>query len=520
MELVNFLGLQLTIDEQDNNLFSITQHLSTMNQQLTMIKHTIDQHAVFATIDLNGRLTDANTRLVDISGYNKQELLSPDYQLFNKTFPPYQATDEIMNILNQNQIWHGEIGNRNKNGDTFILSATIMLNPIPKQKQYFFIGTDITSHYSRQQQLQLLTTALDSTADGVLIANKAGQVEWINPAYSKITGYSNQDIIGQHTRMFKSDKNHTQIYKNLWDTILAGKVWKGEIWNRHRSGHIYLTEQCITPMFNIHKQPQYFISILRDITDKHHLQQRLEQAHRMDSISTMTGGIAHNFNNKLAVIMGFTELAQEKCQQLNDAELSGYLQEIYQSGTKISKTINQLLSFSREKDTEHRPVQLLPEVLETIKILPEMLPSSIEITSDLENNLAAVFCDPAEIRQMILALASNARDAMNGMGILHIKLHQTNIKKTGCHACHADFAGNYIQLQVSDTGCGISPDKVDQVFLPFFTTKCMATHSGMGLSLLHGIMHKLNGHIMVNQNVPQGTIFQLYFPRGEMGALN
>ncbi|MDH5572016.1 MAG: PAS domain-containing protein [Gammaproteobacteria bacterium] len=487
-----------------------------ISQQVDIMKYLIDKHAVIGVFDQACQFSDVNQKLTDISGFNLDTLLCAPCPAFD-TEPSASTTlslKQVIEDLKSQALWHGQIQGKTADNQPFWLSATVTasIGNICKADEYIIIASDITETIRHEHFIQLQSSALEAIADGVVISDAKGHIQWINPAFSRTTGYAPSEVLGKYTNILKSGKQDASYYKDLWNTIVRGKVWHGELWNRKKDGSLYLEDQSITPVKDEQGNISHFIAVKRDITDQYDLRYKLMYAQKMEAMTQLTGGISHNFNNKLATIMGYTELAIEAIAKYKDNELDDYLNEIITAGRSAHKLVEQMLSFSCEDFTEIQPLDILPVIKETLKILDSTLPSSITVSTAFTDNLPQIKSDPAHIHQMIMTLCINARDAMENNGELHIGVSHTQITDGTCHSCHDSFDGDYVELTVKDSGHGISTKNLENIFLPFFTTREMANGTGMGLSVLHGILHEQNGHIIVESTLNKGTTFHLLFP--------
>ncbi len=266
-------------------------------------------------------------------------------------------------------------------------------------------------------------------------------------------------------------------------------------------------------------QPARLVGIVTDVTDLRHfqdektqLQHQLYQAQKMETIGKLTGGIAHDFNNMLASIIGYTNLVLDRGRDQLDDKLKDYLSEVSRAGRQAQNLVGNMLSFGRVESTENVPASLSFLVNDTIKLLKPSLPSSIELEVDTADKLPSVETNPVKLTQLLMNLCINAKDAMNGMGRLGIKTCQTEITGQNCSACRKAVIGSFVELEVTDTGDGISNKLLPHIFDPFFTTKEVDRGSGMGLSMVHKIMHEIGGHILVQSTLGVGTRFRLFFP--------
>ncbi|MFW2374391.1 MAG: ATP-binding protein [Gammaproteobacteria bacterium] len=269
------------------------------------------------------------------------------------------------------------------------------------------------------------------------------------------------------------------------------------------------------------------IGTCRDITDrrtaeyeKERLQRELQQAHKMEAIGQLTGGIAHDFNNMLGVIMGYTEMALDHYGHEVPEKMRTYLETAMKASEQARDLVGQMLIFSRTNNGDALPLQLAPLVKENIKILHSILPSSIKIELDCEHDLPNILIDPAQLQQMMMNLCVNARDAMDGIGTLSVKLGWRRNINDECCICHKIVKDDWIELSVSDTGVGMTAEVLAHLFEPFYTTKEIGKGTGMGLSVLQGIVNGHNAHILIETEPGKGTSFCLLFPPSANNATN
>lgn len=226
----------------------------------------------------------------------------------------------------------------------------------------------------------------------------------------------------------------------------------------------------------------------------------------------MTGGIAHDFNNMLASIQGYTELAKEVLLSDDHTKLPEYLDEVLESNERASNLVAQMLAYSRGNHKKLKRQSLQDILNNTLSMLKSIMPSSIIFHTVIEDDLPDVLADAVQLQQVIINLCTNARDIMQRKGQISICLNYVTLPATVCHSCHESFDGNYVELSITDTGGGINPDVLGRIFDPFFTTKEIGKGSGMGLSMVHGIVHNHKGHIVVESRHGEGTTFRLSFP--------
>ncbi len=358
---------------------------------------------------------------------------------------------------------------------------------------------------------ELLMTALAATTDGIVITDREGNIEWINSAYEKLTGYKLDEIKGENHRFLSSGKQGAAFYKSLWETILSGNTWRGELWNKNRQGKIYFEEQSITPVKNAKGEVTHFVAIKRNVTEQHHLQKQVNIARRIDAVSQLTAGVAHNFNNKLASILGFADLALEDVKQYNNSDLEDSLSEIIIAGKKARDLVRQMMAFSVTEPSKPKNIDIALVIQDVAKFMMSTLPASISVQVDMPDELF-VNIDPVRLHQMLMNLTLNASEAMQGQGNLLIQVRTQSLNNGHCSSCHAVLSGEFIAISVRDNGHGIKPEDMENIFIPFYSTRLEKGNVGMGLPALHGVLHDMQGHLIVDSKVGQYTEVTLFIP--------
>ncbi len=261
------------------------------------------------------------------------------------------------------------------------------------------------------------------------------------------------------------------------------------------------------------------IGISRDVTElklsqqsNSRLQNQLYQARKMHTLGQLTGGFAHDFNNLLASIIGYTGLVLDKGRDILDTRFKNYLSEVYRAGQLGQKLVSQMLSFGRNGSTEMVPAMIGLLVKDAVQLVKPALSSSIELDVHIEEQIPSVETNAFKLSQILMNLCINGKDAMEGVGKLEIYLGSDHFENTSCFCCHAPVAGHFVQIRISDSGCGIAKEMLPHIFDPFFTTKQSGRGTGVGLSMVNSLMHEHNGHLLVKSTPNQGTTFTLLFP--------
>ncbi|MFH1931093.1 MAG: PAS domain S-box protein, partial [Pseudomonadota bacterium] len=479
-------------------------------------------------VDKYGRYTFASGKVKKILGYEPEELigktpfeLMPEYS--GKRIGAY-----LKKVASEkNPIVDLEHWTLTKEGDRIYLltNGVPILNEKGELYGYRGIDKDITERKQAEEERIRLSTAIEQSAESVVITDREGTIKYVNPAFESVTGYSRQEAIGQNPRIIKSNKHGKEFYAALWDTIISGKVWRGRLTNKKKDGTLYEEEATISPVNNTSGEIINFVAVKRDVTEEIKLEGKLRQAQKMEAIGTLAGGIAHDFNNILSAIIGYTELTEyEMPEGFNKAK--GNLREVLKAGRRAKDLVKQILAFSRQGDQERKPLQISHIVKEALKLLRASLPTTIEFRLNIEPEIGIIEADPTQIHQVLMNLCTNAAHAMNEKGgILELSLQNVTIFEDGFASGEPEKSktrnlkseillppGPYVTLTVSDTGHGMSAGVVERIFDPYFTTKEKGEGTGLGLAVVHGIVKSYGGAITVYSEVGKGSTFKAHFP--------
>ncbi len=368
---------------------------------------------------------------------------------------------------------------------------------------------DITETKRIQEERNLLTVAIEQAAESVFITDRNGTIQYVNPSFEHLTGYRRKDAIGRNPRILKSGKQDALFYKQMWDTLTRGDAWHGRFINKKKDGSFYEADATISPVLDKSGKITNYVYITRDITHEIELEKRLVQSHKMESIGTLAGGIAHNFNNILGIIIPNAELAIDDVPEGSPAKEC--LNEIRSASLRAKDMVQQILNFARKSLTGRKPVQISPIIKDSLKLLRASIPSTIEIRRDISCEFETVFADPTQISQVLMNLCTNAAQAMGEQtGVLKVILK--NVEFENQDSGLDVKPGRYVALTVSDTGHGIKPEIIDRIYEPYFTTKEVDKGTGMGLSVVHGIVKSYDGIITVNSEPGKGTVFEVLLP--------
>ena len=368
-----------------------------------------------------------------------------------------------------------------------------------------------SGHRAAEDSLRKLSRAVEQSADLVIITAVDGTIEYVNPAFELLTGYQKEEVIGKNPSILRSGAQPPSLYKELWDTILAGKVFRGVLINKKKNGQTYQAEKTITPVRDAAGKITHFICNDRDITERKRLEAQLLQATKMDAIGQLAGGVAHDFNNLLMIISSYAELGTDLLPPGHALRYN--LDQIMGAAQRAADLTRQLLAFSRKQPQSLQILDLNNVVRELGRMLPRLIGEDIELKIVHGAELGKIRADQVQIEQIIMNLAANARDAMPQGGKLVIETSNVALDEDYVQRRPIVPRGDYVLLTIADTGAGIPAEHLSHIFEPFFTTKSKDKGTGLGLATVYGIVKQSGGFIWVYSEKGMGTTFRIYLPQ-------
>jgi two-component system, cell cycle sensor histidine kinase and response regulator CckA len=371
--------------------------------------------------------------------------------------------------------------------------------------------TDITGRKQAEATRIRLTMAIEQSAEAVMVTDAQGAIEYVNPAFERTTGYTRAEVLGQNLLFLKSGAPDEAYYRTLWETISGGKTWRGRLLNRKKGGETFTEDASISPVRDEAGRITSYVAVKRDISHDLALEAQLLQSQRIESIGRLTGGIAHDFNNLISVMLSYSGFALEGL--LDGDPRRDDILEVKIAAERAAALTRQLLAFSRNQVLQ--PVLLsLNKVAERVeKMLRRVLGEDIDLLQRLAPDLGLTRADPGQIEQVLLNLVVNARDAMPAGGNLTIETGNVHVGEEYAASHVAVQPGPYVQLTVTDSGCGMDLQTQTRIFEPFFTTKEPGKGTGLGLSTVYGIVRQSGGTIWVYSEPGRGTTFKILLPR-------
>jgi two-component system cell cycle sensor histidine kinase/response regulator CckA len=458
-------------------------------------------------INKNGRIVYANRAAEQLSGYRQSEIMKLSFEnLFDLT---KQQLALIAQCLAGKSPASFETTIRAKEGASFpVQLKAASLNPDAAEPGLAVFAIDISGLKHIIEEQARLVTAVEHAAESIIVTDSQGIIEYVNPAFEKITGYSRNEVIGRHIEIMDSGQQSKTFFSSILDTLQRGKVWQGRTVNKRSDHSLYETEATVSPIKNKAGEITNYVSLQRDVSHEVRLEMQLRQAQKMEAIGTLAGGIAHDFNNLLMGIQGNISLS---LLDLNtDSSLAKNLKKIeqyVQNGVDLTK---QLLGFARGGKYE---ISLLNinQLLKEHNLMFGRTNKEIVFENESNPDLWSVEADRGQIEQVLMNVYLNAIQAMPGGGTLTTRTENVIVDQDQ-YSPYFVKAGRYIRITIEDTGVGIDEKIQQRIFDPFFTTKEMGRGTGLGLASVYGIVKNHEGFINVYSKKGQGARFEINLP--------
>lgn len=470
------------------------------------------------TVDTDGNLNYVSPAVEGIRGYSVREVMGQrlDEQMSLDSVTTVRAL--LKDAIDQPRLFSAEhthnleLELRHVDGN-FIVAETgfiALRDEAGATTGLLAVSRDISERKRSEEARSRLAAAVEHAAESIMITSPDGTIQYVNPAFERLSGYSRAEALGKTPRILRSGRMDDAFYQNLWTTLTGGQVWQGRFINKTKSGQLLEQEATISSIRDDRDNIINYVSVARDVTHEVELEAQLRHAQKMEAIGTLAGGIAHDFNNMLSPILGYAELAMSEAE--HGSELWYSLNEIFNAGKRASGLVKQILAFSRRSEQERKLIQLENIVNECLQLLRGSLPSTINIRTDFQDR-PAVIADPTQMHQVVMNLGTNAYHAMReDGGILTVRLQAMQVTANSPFVSADLPPGSYARLTVADTGQGMSEETLERIFEPYFTTKKIGEGTGLGLATVHGIVKGHKGHILVESTPGNGTEFSVFIP--------
>ena len=474
----------------------------------------------------DGVITRANPAAEELLGYGPGGLAGVHFA--DLSHPDDLASDlAAFERVVRGQTRSYSMQKRYRRADGAVVWGELTVAVATEERDLFFgIIKDITPQKQEEEarrdqdlERQRLLTAIEQSDESVLITDVHARIEYVNGAFERTTGYTAAEVRGRNPRLLQSGEHDAEFYRAMWRTLAAGESWSGRMINRRKDGRRFVELATISPVRDAAGDIRNYVSVKRDITSELEREEQMRQSQKMEALGKLAGGIAHDFNNVLYALMGNTELALGKVPA--EDEVAGHLRASLAACQRASDLVRQILAFSRRHERRRAlqdPVAMTRDVL---ALLQPTLPATVVVEAVLAPDCPPVKIDRTEWHQIVMNLATNAVQALpEAKGRLEIRLEPRERAVGGADGGAGEGAGEgaggpvdrTVCLTVRDSGRGMTPDVAARCCEPYFTTKPAGVGTGMGLSIVHGIVSSLGGRLDVRSQPEVGTTVQVDLP--------
>jgi len=485
-----------------------------LTQAMTQYRNLFEQSNDGIYLLYENKFERINPKFQDLFGYSLQECNAPDFHFMNlvaeeskpiikERMRKFSAGDHVDPVYEFTAI--------SKDGKRIKCEASVSRFRYKSGFATQGIIRDIGARKRAEEELRKLLQAVEQSPAAVVITDLKGRIEYVNPRFVSITGYSFEDVKEKLPHILQPDVSDETRIAEIWDTIAEGDVWEGEYQNVRKNGEFYWEDVAISPIFSDQGLITHYLYIGEDITDKKELEEQFRQSQKMEAVGQLAGGVAHDFNNLLTIINGYSEMLLATLDS-SSPHYNG-INQIKQAGLRAESLTRQLLAFSRKQILQPKVLDINDLIYNMEKMLGRLIGEDIDLATIYDSSLRRVKVDPGQFEQVVLNLAINARDAMPLGGTLTIETHNELFDSQHPLLRKGGKAGWYVSLLVTDTGEGMDKETIERIFEPFYTTKGNGT--GLGLSTVYGIIKQSGGLTAVDSRPGCGATFKIYFPAVE-----
>jgi PAS domain S-box-containing protein len=497
---VLFLSIFILIGLISSSAF-ISRKLAITDTNLKDITAALDESSIVAITDPKGKITFVNDKFVEISKYQREELLGMDHRILNSGYHPQSYFQQLWKTISSGRVWKGEIRNKAKDGSFYWVDTTIVpfLGKNGKPYQYVAIRHDITNRKLTEVKLQDslkevsdINFALDQSSI-VAFTDEKGKITKVNDKFCEISKYSREELIGEDHRILNSGFHSKAFFKELWSTIGNGQVWKGEIRNKAKDGSYYWVDTTIIPFMHENGKPYQYLAIRNDITERKKTEETLHRQDKLAAVGQLAAGVAHEIRNPLTSMKGYGEFLLE---DETDPQRREFIEIILDEIGRVNTIVEDFMVLAKPKAValeEKNIVTIIKNVLSLLEF--EARKKQVNMSFEANEDIIQIECDEDRLKQVFLNFVKNGIEAMPNGGELTVKVSVEN---------------NQVQISIQDTGVGIPQDKLKKIGEPFYTTK--KEGNGLGLMVSFKIIESHQGKVYIESEQNKGTTFNIFLP--------
>lgn len=372
------------------------------------------------------------------------------------------------------------------------------------------LNQEIEEHKQTEEKLFKLSQSIEESPVAFVLMDVNGNLEYVNPQFFRISGYAPRNMIGLNVKSLQPTGSQTDDFQEAWESVGADNIWRGEMQIKKQDGECFWAYLTLLPLKNPEGHVNSMMMIMEDTSEKRQLEAQLIQSQKLEGIGQLAGGVAHDFNNILTAIIGYAQLVYLNMQ--SDDTNRGHIKHILDYSEKAATITKSLLAFSRKQTTNLSCFNVNDLISDFQKLLLRLMPENIEIQTQFTSQKLSVLVDQVQLEQVIMNLATNARDAMPDGGLIIIATNMTEIDQEFIKSNGYGRTGSYAQITMADMGRGMNRQTLDKIFEPFFTTKEPGKGTGLGMTIVYNIVSRHNGFITVESEPGKGTRVRILLP--------
>jgi PAS domain S-box-containing protein len=517
-------SVKLDIDTNIHELKRLAEdlqrmHSSLVSKQQEILDRELRLEAIvdhagegIVTIDESGTIESFNIAAERIFGYASEEvvghnvsiLMPPPHNKMHDNYVSEHLASGVSKVIGIGRRLEG----LRKDGTTIPINLTVSKVQMGEDISFTGIIHDLSREERQDAELQQLSRAVEQSPVSILITSTAGKIEYVNPSFCEMTGYTVDEVIGRNPRFLNSGQTTSEEYRKLWSTISKGGIWRGIFRNKAKSGELFWLSSTVCPVHDQLGEITHFISISEDITDARKKESMLTQAMKLEAIGRMTDGISHDFNNLLTIIQGNLKFLDDDLES-DDEEHHELIEDALSAAQDGTELIKRLLAFSRRQELDVQVLNVNDNLLAMERLLQRSVPE-ISIELQLDSNIGNALVDANRLESAVLNMVTNARDAMPDGGTIAISTSQEVVNEL--QRDDGLPLGSYIVLTVTDNGIGMDEETRKKAVEPFFTTKPIEAGTGLGLTMVQDFVQQCGGELQIDSAPNVGTTIKMFLP--------